>query len=639
MKYDSDFSFDAVTTADYFQRQKQFYHWFIQLRDTCTKGETVIREPLFHGVNRPLTPDWWSSTYYGPLSTTFKLEIAVQFAKNGSVFEIQTAYGSRALLTEWCSDYPEESEVLLLSKHIVINRVMDPLNENFGLDQDLFSAFHIISCSTKVLNFSNVSHRWRSLSDEQKRKMEHFLAQRKFSRKSGKKRLKLKKSLDMNVIETKDNDSDTKMFTKYFHHLTKIAEGLVLDSIPPELENIFYDDSHSLSFETIVSIFPNLKELSIDRSNFNEANYLAFINNGRRPRTISLDYVQVNDRLNRNNAPLKLYPLHNINDIKPRKQVPFLPIMRQLSEIVMSNDGTPVDTHIANEYDIFQPGVIDSDDDGSANSEQLQNPMETEKYVSKDLPISDVEYAKTDKVNIVADDDYVPAAMIMRLKSGEMDDIKYDGAVDTQCVLIQSYDVSLMNLSHKCWSIIGRKKRVKILSWLRDRLHKRSMHANVNYVFETEFPQFSSENNNNIEVEHCLPNEFAAELRFEELCDEAQSLVLDLIPMELERNIFCDRNYGNKVRYRLSFLNIVIIFPNLTDLFVTRTLFNIHLLNKFIGFCTTFSESKLDFIQFSMDSKLDVTGSTVRKRLKELENIGWKFDNHSNQLLKMNTYV
>ena len=106
------------------------------------------------------------------------------------------------------------------------------------------------------------------------------------------------------------------------------------------------------------------------------------------------------------------------------------------------------------------------------------------------------------------------------------------------------------------------------------------------------------------------------EIEFADRCHLVESLVLDPIPMALQPLFFEDD--------ALSFGITLIMFPNVTDLYLPSTTFDVAICRRFIEFIENQSKLvKLERVYFSNSDRLkEATLVNVQWRLRE---IGWRF--------------
>ena len=116
--------------------QREYYHWYDDMKRAVRKSKDIIRENVFHGVNVKIPPSTFCGTYYGtyylleffrkqtawkivlmsltgPVSTTLNVHQAAQFAGNsGQLIELYPSFDKKGLDISCVSDFPEEGEVL-----------------------------------------------------------------------------------------------------------------------------------------------------------------------------------------------------------------------------------------------------------------------------------------------------------------------------------------------------------------------------------------------------------------------------------------------------------------------------------------------------------------------------------------------
>lgn len=124
------------------KRQQSFFHWNKDLSQACMKGQYIIRGPIYHGISSNLIPNSFTAKYCGPLSTTDQLRVAISFAgKHGKILMLSLVFNYRALKVHWLSDYPDEGEILLYDRTLLIDMVLDadvPMTDEQEIEQKNF---------------------------------------------------------------------------------------------------------------------------------------------------------------------------------------------------------------------------------------------------------------------------------------------------------------------------------------------------------------------------------------------------------------------------------------------------------------------------------------------------------------------
>eukprot|EP01084_Bolivina_argentea_P281672 481973_1 len=104
------------------ERQMQFFWWNKLLAEACTKSKDIISKKIYHGVSTELTIATFSGTYYGPVSTTTKYDVARGFAGDkGKILELYPSFGRKGLKVHWLSNFPDEEEILYMNTSFQIH--------------------------------------------------------------------------------------------------------------------------------------------------------------------------------------------------------------------------------------------------------------------------------------------------------------------------------------------------------------------------------------------------------------------------------------------------------------------------------------------------------------------------------------
>eukprot|EP01083_Nonionella_stella_P217394 780542_1 len=118
------------------ERREQFVHWAIDLNILFLKIEVlniayeynkhIANTTLYHGLDRLFNTQGLVRRFYGALSTTPQLSVAVGFAgASGMILQINQSVNfknARAISVRWISRFVQEEEVLLMNPQVIIQQ-------------------------------------------------------------------------------------------------------------------------------------------------------------------------------------------------------------------------------------------------------------------------------------------------------------------------------------------------------------------------------------------------------------------------------------------------------------------------------------------------------------------------------------
>ena len=238
----------------YIERQKSFYWWYTRMHTAYQQGCRTVSVKLYHGINNiDLLPNVVRGTFYGPLSTTININISNSFAtKSGYILEISMPYNSSGFDVSWISDYVDEGEVLLLDKYLAIENIFNKnqVSPKKSLYKSgLFGTLNRIS-HHNIMDFSNTTDKWSSLSKKQKKNLIFLLSKYKTNI-CNQETISPKMIIDRQISINNFDES----FNEYFVRIIKSCESLILEDLAKELEYIFLNNANPPWFVNILFLY------------------------------------------------------------------------------------------------------------------------------------------------------------------------------------------------------------------------------------------------------------------------------------------------------------------------------------------------------------------------------------------------
>ena len=148
------------TLKDIIKIHSNFHHFAKYLKEAIQVHGTAYQDGdikrMYHGINQEMIFDSTMALIYGPLSTTYEWDVAVQFSCNiGLVLELVPGPTLKYFRCEWISPFSAEGELLFIGGFGVIN-FLNITSAQFGYDyKEYIKSLRIIDTMTDGIYFMN----------------------------------------------------------------------------------------------------------------------------------------------------------------------------------------------------------------------------------------------------------------------------------------------------------------------------------------------------------------------------------------------------------------------------------------------------------------------------------------------------
>eukprot|EP01083_Nonionella_stella_P277251 942521_1 len=144
------------------KRQKSFCYWNRLLEESCSRSQDIIVDKLYRGVNQQVTTSSYTGTFWGPVSCTTEFTLANGFVGDeGTILEMYPTYSRRGLKVHWLSMFPYEKEVIYFNTSFQISHIY---YKNDSLSPHLMSRPRSLSPTWAIPNRFNFEGDTRGMS-------------------------------------------------------------------------------------------------------------------------------------------------------------------------------------------------------------------------------------------------------------------------------------------------------------------------------------------------------------------------------------------------------------------------------------------------------------------------------------------